>query len=190
MLIFLFYILEWFAFILLLTVFALLVIWMVSGYRSKVPFISVPNSVLKPIYEALDMRDDSVVYDLGCGEGRVLFYLSQVVPTARYIGIENSQFPLILARVRAWWYQKTTGTEIEIINQDFFHHNLSHATHIFVYLYPTVMDDLLPKFDTELKPGTKLVSASFKFTTKQPLYEIDLKRSPYKLVHTLYVYEF
>ncbi len=163
---------------------------MVSGYRSKVPFVPVPNSILKDIYKALEVKEGSVVYDLGCGEGRVLFYISRLVPKAQYIGIENSTFPLILARLRAWWHRKTTKTEIQIINQDFFQHDLSNATHIFTYLYPNVMDDLLPKFDKELKKGTKLVSVTFKFTTKQPTKEIDLSRSKYKLARKIYVYEF
>lgn len=163
---------------------------MVSGYKSKVPFIPVPNSILKDIYKELKVKEGSVVYDLGCGEGRVLFYISRLIPKAKYIGIENSTFPLILARLRAWWHRKTTGTEIEIINEDFFNRDLSDATHVFTYLYPNVMDDLLPKFDKELKSGTRLVSVTFKFTTKQPIAEIDLDRNKYQLARKIYVYEF
>ena len=184
------FILELFLVLVLFTAFILLVIWMVSGYRSKVPFVPVPNSILKDIHKALGVKDGSVVYDLGCGEGRVLFYISRLVPNARYIGIENSTLPLILARLRSWWHRKTTKTEIQIINQDFFKYDLLNATHIFTYLYPNVMDDLLPKFDKELKKGTKLVSVTFKFTTKQPISEIDLGRSKYKLARKIYVYEF
>lgn len=163
---------------------------MVSGYRSKVPFIPVPNSILKDIRKALDVKENSVVYDLGCGEGRVLFYISRLIPKAQYIGIENSIFPLILARTRAWWHRKTTKTQIQILNQDFFNHDLSNATHIFTYLYPDVMDDLLPKLEKELKGGTKLVSVTFKFTIKQPVAEIDLGRGKYQLARKMYVYEF
>lgn len=184
------FIFECFLVLVLFTAFVLLVIWMVSGYRSKVPFVPVPNSILKDIYKALEVKEGSIVYDLGCGEGRVLFYISRLIPNAKYIGIENSTFPLILARLRAWWHGKTTRTEIQIINQDFFKHDLSDATHIFTYLYPNVMDDLLPKFDNELKKGTKLVSVTFKFTTKQPIREIDLGRGKYKLARKIYVYEF
>jgi len=61
---------------------------------------------------------------------------------------------------------------------------------IFTYLNPNIMDDLLTKFDKELKPGTRLVSLSFKFTGKQPINEIDLKRSKYKLGRKIYVYQF
>jgi hypothetical protein len=41
---------------------------MVSGYRSKVPFVPVPNSILKDIYKALEVKEGSVVYDLAYGE--------------------------------------------------------------------------------------------------------------------------
>jgi len=161
-----------------------------TGFRAKVPFIPVPNSILADIYKVLEVKEGSVVYDLGCGEGRVLFYLSRLIPKATYIGIENGPFPLLLARFRAWWHTKTTGTKIQIINQDFFEHDLSDATHVFTYLYPNVMDDLLTKFDKELKPGTRLVSVTFKFTLKQPIAEFDLRRSKYKLARKLYLYEF
>ena len=52
------------------------------------------------------------------------------------------------------------------------------------------MDDLLPKLDRELRSGTRLVSVTFKFTTKQPIAEYDLNRSKYKLARKIYVYEF
>jgi len=52
------------------------------------------------------------------------------------------------------------------------------------------MDELLPKFQKEFKPGTRLVSLSFKFASKTPIEEIDLKRNKYKLGRKLYVYEF
>lgn len=184
------YILNWVLILILLAVFVLLVIWMITGYRAKVPFVPVPDSILKQIYNALEVKERSVVYDLGCGDGRVLFYISKRMPNATYIGIENVTFPLILAHIRAWWHRKFTSTEIEILNQDFFTRDLSDATHIFTYLYPNVMDDLLPKLDRELKKGTRLVSATFKFTTKQPIAQIDLGRSKRKLARTLYVYEF
>lgn len=190
MLIFLLYILDWFLIIILFIVLVLLVIWMVTGYRAKVPFVPVPNSILKDIYQLMKVQENSVVYDLGCGDGRVLFYISRFVPKARYIGIENVTFPLILAHLRAWWHRRVTGTQIEILNQDFFKQDLSNATHIFTYLYPNVMDDLLPKLEKELKPGTKLVSVTFKFTLKQPSQEFDLERSKYKLARKIYIYEF
>lgn len=163
---------------------------MISGLRAKVPFIPVPNSILADIHKILEVKNNSVVYDLGCGDGRVLFYLSKLTPQANYIGIENSLFPTILARILYWWHKRQNKIDVKILNKDFFKYDLSDATHIFTYLYPNVMDDLLIKFDRELKPGTRLVSITFKFTSKQPIAEFDLGRSKYQLARKIYVYEF
>lgn len=179
-------ILSWALVLILFVVLILLLLWMVTGYRSKVPFVPVHNSIIPDIYKALDIKNNSVLYDLGCNDGRVLFYISKIVPDATYIGIESSPFPLILAKARAWWHKKTKNIKINIFNKDFFTQDLSSATHIFIYLYPNVMDDLLPKFDRELKKGTKLVSVNFKFTQKQPDKEFTAKKSKNKI----YIYEF
>jgi cyclopropane fatty-acyl-phospholipid synthase-like methyltransferase len=187
---FLTYFLSWFAIIILLGVLVLLTIWMWEGFKSKVPFIPVSTNVLKDIENMLSLKEDSVLYDLGCGDGKVLFHMAKSQPNAKYIGIENNLFAVILARAKAWWFKKDRKVNIEILNEDFFKHDISNATHIFLYLYPQVMDELLSKFESELKPGTKLVSASFRFTLKQPEAEIDLNRSKYKLARKLYVYQF
>jgi trans-aconitate methyltransferase len=158
--------------------------------RSRVPFVTASNSVLKDIKEAFSLTNSSIVYDLGCGDGRILFYLSSFYPKAKYIGIEHSLFPFILARLGSFLNKKKTGNNVEILQSDFFKKDLSDATHIFTYLYPNIMDELLSKFEKEFKPGTELVSLSFKFTNKVPIREIDLERSKYKLGRKLYVYQF
>jgi SAM-dependent methyltransferase len=180
-------------FVLLISFFVVLVLfifWAIGNFKNKVPFVTAPSAIMKDIAKALEVKDDSVVYDLGCGDGRILIHLSKINPKAKYIGIENNTFPIILARVNSFFSKKKTGNKVEIVNKDFFKQDLSNATHIFTYLYPNIMDDLLTKFDKELKPGTRLVSLSFKFTGKQPINEIDLKRSKYKLGRKLFVYQF
>jgi SAM-dependent methyltransferase len=176
--------------IVFITTIILFLLWTIGNFKNKVPFVTASSAVFKDIKKAFDIKDNSVVYDLGCGDGRVLFYLSDFNPNARYIGIENSTFPLLLAKLDSFLKFKKKGIKVEIINNDFFKQNISDATHIFTYLYPGIMDELLPKFEKELKPGTRLVSLSFKFTSKQPIEEIDLGRSKYKLGRKLYVYQF
>jgi SAM-dependent methyltransferase len=168
----------------------LFIFWAIGNVKNKVPFVTAPNAVMKDVDNALLVKDDSVVYDLGCGDGRILFYLSKIHPKARYIGIENSFFPFFLAKVESFFHERRTGNKVEIIYKNFFKQDLSDATHIVTYLYPIIMDDLINKFDKELKSGTRLVSISFKFTGKQPINEIDLKRSKYKLGRKLFVYQF
>lgn len=190
MLNFLLYVSEFFLLILLMIVIVLFIMWTIGNFKNKAPFVTSSNSVLKDIARVMENKENSIVYDLGCGDGRILFYLSKIQNKAKYIGIENSTFPFILSRIGAFYNEKISKNKVEILKEDFFKHDLSEATHIFTYLFPSVMDDLLPKFDKELKPGTRLVSLSFKFTNKAPLFEVDLNRSKYKLGRKLYVYQF
>ena len=176
--------------ILFLFVVVLFILWSIGNFKNKVPFVAASNAVLKDIAKALAIKDDSVVYDLGCGDGRILIYLSQLNSKAKYIGVENSIFPILLAKFGSYFSKKKTGNRVEVINKDFFKQDLSNATHVFTYLYPGIMDELLPKFEKEFKPGTKLVSLSFKFANKLPVEEIDLNRSKYKLGRKIYVYNF
>jgi O-methyltransferase involved in polyketide biosynthesis len=92
--------------------------------------------------------------------------------------------------MRALWHKMLYGSEVEIIDGDFFKHDFSHATHVFMYLFPSVMDELLPMLEESFTPGTKLVSTTFKFKNKEHAREIKLERNKYQLARTLYIYEF
>jgi len=190
MLNFLFYILQILLLIVLIGTIILFILWSIGNFKNKVPFVTAPNAVLKNIGYAMSLTDSSIAYDLGCGDGRILFHLSQINKKAKYIGIENSIFPFLLAKISAYFKNKKEGTNIEIIHGDLFKQDLSNATHLFTYLYPNLMDELLPKFEKELKTGAVLVSLSFQFKDKQPINEIDLKRGKYKLGRKIYVYQF
>ncbi len=166
--------------------------WMISAMRAKVPFICVPNTILPDIEKALDIKGDTaIVYDLGCGDARILRHLARKHPKSNFIGIENSSFPYHVAKTISWWNKKRGYPDnVQILRQDFFDHDLSKATHVFTYLFPKVMDDMLGKLERELPKGARLVSASFEFTHKRPLMEIDLGRRKYQLARKLFVYEF
>lgn len=186
----LFYALQVVLLIVLLGLTVLFLLWAIGNFKNKVPFVTASSAVLKDISTALEVKDNSVVYDLGCGDGRILFYLSHLNKKAKYIGIENNTFALLLAKLGSFLNYKKEGVKVEIIRNDFFKQDLSDATHVFTYLYPNIMDELLPKFEKEFKPGVRLVSLSFKFASKNPINEIDLGRSKYKLGRKLYVYQF
>lgn len=184
------FVLQWLVVIILLAVLILMFLWMANLTRDGVPFIPISKSVIKEVEKVIGINDNSVVYDLGCGDGRVLFYLSKLHPKAKFIGIERSPFPLLLSKVTAFFYNKKVENKIEIINKDFFNTDLSNATHIFTYLKPKEMDDLLTKLDKELKNGTKLVSAYFQFTLKRPIAEIRISKNLNDVNKKLYIYEF
>ncbi len=155
---------------------------------TRSPFISVPEVILPDIISALALQPKSVLYDLGCGEARVLLAGAQAQPTATFIGLENRFYPRFMA-VQKIKRQKIKAN-IKITKDDLFKADFSGATHIFTYLFPACMAELEPKFIKLLKPGSRVVSCDFPLPNRQPDKVIKLDREKQQLCHDLYIYDF
>lgn len=175
--------------VLLLALFALVVSRVSSlVFTGGAPYIQVPDEVLDSIVRALNIGSGSKVYDLGCGDGRVLraSYLNN--PEAEYVGIDSALFPVIEARLRI--KKLKAESKIKVIKADIFKSDISDATHIFLYLYPNIINSLLPRLNKELKKGARVVSCDYPFDNKKPKEIIDLNRRRGQLAKFLYIYEF
>lgn len=171
---------------LITVVYELSIVWGI--FTASAPFVPIPEEVLPEIVAALKMKEGGIVYDLGCGDGRVLAACFGSEPRASYMGIEKNFFAWVLAKKRFWFLGNPRN--IKILKKNFFHEDLSSATHIFTYLFPKPMENLLPKFQKELRSGTRVVSCDFSFQKKEPVEVIDLRRPKNSLAHKLYIYEF
>lgn len=184
------YILLWFFLIIFFIDFLLLLFWAFTFFKNKTPFIPVSIKALPYIEKALDIKAGDIVYDLGSGDGRVIYYLAKKYPNTKFIGIENNPFATLLNHINIFFIKKDVRNNLVFKNNDFFKEDLSNATHIFSYIYPNEMDDLLIKFDNDFKGAVKMVSVNYRFTNKRPVFEVDLERDKYNFARTLYVYEF
>lgn len=174
--------------ILIILLFTLgMVLFFSTPFFSSVPFIPVRKKVLSDIISALNLSNQSVLYDLGCGNGRVLFAVSKIYKNLHCVGVEKAPFPFLLAKSRCFFIG---NKKVSISYKDIFKTNVSSATHVFLYLLPKVMDNLLPKLEKELKPGTRVVSCDFQFKNKKASLVLDLKAKSYQLNHKLYIYDF
>ena len=152
--------------------------------RKRAPYVPAPRRMVDHLNKLISPDAASVVYDLGCGDGRILRSLHRHFPAARYIGIENDIFPYLLARL---FNAITASTAITIKRKNFFNEDVSSATHVVMYLFPEVMDQLLPKLTHELSPGTILVSFDFSFSDKKPERVIT---TPELGDHRVFMYQF
>lgn len=150
----------------------------------RAPFVPVPRAVLSDIAAFADVRDSDIVYDLGCGDGRVLLALFKQCPHTRYVGIENAWSAYLLALARSL---RAKGDRFCIRRADFFKEDLREATIVFVYLYPKVLDALLPKLESELKPGARVISCDFRFQGREPQKTANVGS---RGEHHLFLYEF
>jgi len=171
-----------------LAVLTIVILMILAAIFTKAPFVPVGRTILPQIIQALDIKPDSKVYDLGCGDSRVLIAAWRGQPRARYFGLDKDWLPVICSRLRIFLVGGSRN--ITVIKRDFFKYDLSPATHVFIYLFPKLMDQLLPKLQAELKSGTKIVACDFCFSDKKPAQVIDLGRPQKSLGKKLFVYEF
>ncbi len=172
--------------ILILAVIILLAIGVMLTYgsiASRVPLVPVRQRAVSFIVETLGLTDGSVLYDLGSGDGRVLEHALERTPRLKAIGLEIAPWPRLISKIKL----KRFGKRAVIKNKNFFTADFSDATHVYLYLFPSVMDELKPMFDRTLAPGTRVVSCDFQFTNKEP-DQILLVPHAKMLAKTLYVY--
>lgn len=153
-----------------------------SVARNSPPFVPTRRDILRQIIEALDLRENSVLYDLGCGNGRVLRAVAENRPGVRCIGIEHGWFPVMFAR---WNARKTL---IEIRKADIFCTDLADATHVYCYLLPEFMNKIEVHLRERCRPGTRIVSCDFPIPRMVPARTILLSQSRWRTGNRLYVY--
>ncbi len=102
---------------------------------TKAPFVPIPRKVLGKISEALEISPGNAVYDLGCGDGRVLIACHKKEPKARYIGIDRALAAVSVANLRVL---PLYSENMLILRGDFMKQNLSDGNRIFTYLYPLI----------------------------------------------------
>jgi precorrin-6B methylase 2 len=149
--------------------------------------VSVRKKILSEIVSALELNKQSILYDLGCGDGRILFAAAKANPDISCIGIEISPFPFLLAKIKkAFYFSKN----VHILYGNFLKLNISSASHVFLYLFPEALDDLLPKFEKELRAGSRVVSCDFEFSKRKPDKILKIKSTKWQKNKKLYVYNF
>lgn len=165
--------------ILLLIVLLLLFIYLIFyisqfynvTFRGYAPFISTGKKTFKKIIAEIKVKENSVIYELGCGRARFLRMIEKKFPKNRLIGIENIPSLYLLTKLG----RKLQGSKIKIIKENFFSIDLKDADIIYCYLNNLTMKNLGDKFKQECLSGTLIVSRRFPIPQFRPLKIIIIK---------------
>lgn len=130
----------------------------VKKVASFIAFIPTPPSHIHGFFDLVSVSPSDVVYDLGCGDGRLLFAALEK-GAGRVVGVEIEPEPLKTAR--AWAKKKGYEDRATFIEADIMSVNFSDATIVFTFLCNAAAMALKDKFEKELKPGTKVVMEMF-----------------------------
>lgn len=146
--------------IILAIVFICYVTWKYWALSMGAGFDPAPmDKVYKMLRMAHISRED-VVYDLGCGDGRVVITAAKEFG-ARGVGIEIDPFRFVFA----WCIVLLRGQaeRVRIRFGNFFNKDIRDATAVILFLYGPTNNRLREKFRRELRPGTRVVSYIWEF---------------------------
>lgn len=134
-------------------------------HESDVEFVPTPEPVVIEMLKMAGVTKEDVVYDLGCGDGRIVNTAAKIFG-AQGVGVDVDRALVRLSNKNA---QRMGVTKrVKFIEGDLFQTNLSKATVVSLYLTPELNVRLRPKFFQELKAGTRILSHDFNMGDWKP----------------------
>lgn len=130
-----------------------------SPVKKDVPYVPTPQNVVDEMLTLANVTKDDVVYDLGCGDGRLVITAVKKFGALRGFGVDID--PQRIEESNANARAAGVTDRVTFAVQDLFQTDFKEATVVTLYLLPEVNLRLRPKLLSDLKPGTRVVSHSF-----------------------------
>ena len=168
----------------LVSVVAVLGVGRASAQTADVVYVSTPHDVVAKMLEMANVTKDDVVYDLGCGDGRI------VVMAAKKHGCNAVGYEIEKARVeQARRNVEKAGVEklVSIQQKDIFSLDLRPASVITLYLLSKLNVKLIPQLD-RLEPGSRIVSHEFGMEGVKPDKVVKLQSKEDNVEHTIFLW--
>ena len=141
-----------------------------KGRIADAPFVPTPEDVASKMLAFASVTREDVVYDLGSGDGRIVIAAAMKYG-CRAVGYEIDPELVALSRENV----RKAGVQnlVKIESEDIFTIDLSKATVITVFLYPRLLERLVPQLQ-KLQPGSRIVSHHFEIPEFRPEKEIQV----------------
>ena len=142
---------------------------LLSPAQSLAPYVPTPEDVVERMLALAEVKQGDVVYDLGCGDGRIP--IAAAKKGARGVGIDIDPRRIAESEANA----KAAGVEklVEFRLQDAMTVDVSPATVVTLYLLSSSNAKLRPILTKQLKPGSRIVSHAFSMGPEWPADKID-----------------
>jgi SAM-dependent methyltransferase len=141
--------------------------------KKDVPYVPTPQNVVDEMLRLANVTKGDVVYDLGCGDGRLVVTAVKTFGAKRGVGVDIDPARIAESNQNA----KAAGVtdSVKFVVQDLFQTDFSEATVVTLYLLPEVNLKLRPKLLSELKPGTRVVSHAFSMGDWEPEKKVTVE---------------
>jgi len=130
-----------------------------------VPYVASKPEVVTEMLRMANVGKDDILYDLGCGDGRIVIAAAQRFGT-RGVGVDINPVRIKESQENAALANVTHL--VQFIEQDLFETDFHEATVVSLYLLNSVNLRLRPLLLSQLKPGTRVVSHNYHMDTWEP----------------------
>ena len=148
------------------------------------PFVPTPQDVVDRMLELAGVTENDVVYDLGCGDGRIVITAARRFG-ARGVGIDID--PRRIAESNANAAQAGVQHLVRFVEQDAMTVDVSEATVVTLYLLSSSNVKLRPLLTSQLPVGARIVSHAFSMGD-WPADEVDRFEDVRGNTRTLYLW--
>src|SRR5262249_48384183 len=153
-----------------------------------VPFVPTPQEVVEEMLKLAGVKEGDVVYDLGCGDGRIVVTAVKKYKAKKGLGVDLNPERIKDSEKTA----KDAGVQdkVEFKQGDVLKltdKDIAQADVITLYLLPEVNLRLMPVLKKGLKPGARIVSHDFDMGDWKAEKQIEVK-DPDGITHTVYVW--
>jgi cyclopropane fatty-acyl-phospholipid synthase-like methyltransferase len=141
-----------------------------ADQQTLAPYIATPDDVVERMLAFANVTKEDVVYDLGCGDGRIPI-AAAVKYGARGVGLDID--PGLIDRSRANARKAGVEGRVEFRVQDVLTADVSSATVVTLFLLSSSNEKLRPMLTEQLKPGARIVSHAFSMGRSWPADRVD-----------------
>jgi SAM-dependent methyltransferase len=142
--------------------------------KKDVPYVPTPQPVVDRMLEMAAVTKNDIVYDLGCGDGRMIVTAAKKYG-AHGVGVDIDPQRIKESNENAKSAGVTDKVKFEI--KDLFTMEFGDASVLTMYLLPQVNLNLRPKILSDMKPGSRIVSHSFDMEDWKPDGEDEVESS-------------
>ena len=123
--------------------------------KLDVGYMPTPYEIVEKMLSMANVRNNDLVYDLGCGDGRVVVMAAKE-RGATGVGVDLD--PVRIKESEENARKAGVADRVRFFQQDLFKTEIGEATVVMLYLWPEVNIRLRSKLFAELKPGTRILS--------------------------------
>ncbi len=138
----------------LIVIFLIFILTYAFAGRQGAPWVPTRGQDVERFLKLAEVKPGQKMFDLGCGDGRLVRAAAQAGAEAE--GLEISLLPFFLANIYRW--RLVEKNRIKFSFQSLWKKNFSDADLVYLFLTPHIYPQLKQKLEKELKPGTKIIA--------------------------------